>query len=222
LQNELRANRAGKFRAAIFRGLYPIIDTAACARAQIQPESLARAIARAGVSMAQFRHKGAFTREIFAQAENVGQILQAAGVAYVINDRADVALLLGADGLHLGQGDLPPARVRPVVGSSLAIGYSTHNRYQLLAGDREPVEYLAIGPIFATGSKENADPLVGVEELARLRRLTAKPLVAIGGITRANARAVLDAGADAVAVISDLLAADLEARLNEWLILTQR
>ncbi len=222
MQKEPPANPADKLRPVILSGLYPIIDTAACARAQIKPESLAQAIAAAGISVAQFRHKGAFTREIFIQAENVGQILQAAEVAYVINDRADIARLLGADGLHLGQEDLPPARVRPVVGSSLAIGYSTHNRDQLVAGDGEPVEYLAIGPIFPTGSKENPDPVVGVERLARLRRLTAKPLVAIGGITRANARPVLEAGADAVAVISDLLAADLEARLNEWLILTQR
>jgi thiamine-phosphate pyrophosphorylase len=101
--------------------------------------------------------------------------------------------------------------------SSVCIGYSTHNRAQLEAAAGEPVDYLAIGPIFATGSKEKPDPVVGVEELARLRRLTNKPLVAIGGITRANAAAVLAAGADAVAVISDLLAADVDARLQEWL-----
>ena len=204
------------------RGLYPIIDTGACTRAKVQPQALAEALAEAGVTIAQFRHKGPFTREVFAQAEAVGRILQSAGVRYIIDDRADVALMLRADGVHLGQDDLPPSKVRRMVGSSLWIGHSTHNREQLEAGDREPADYLAIGPIFPTGSKERPDPVVGVAALAELRRLTAKPLVAIGGITRANARQALDAGADAVAVISDLLAGDIEARLREWLMLTQR
>ena len=207
---------------ASLRGLYPIIDTAACSRAGVRPEALAEALARARVAMVQYRHKGPYTREVFAQAETIGRILQPAGVRYVINDRADVALMLEAGGIHLGQDDLPPSKVRPMVGSSLWIGFSTHNREQLRAGDGEPVDYLAIGPIYPTGSKERPDPVVGVEALAALRSLTAKPLVAIGGITRANARAVLDAGADAVAVISDLLAHDLGARLDEWLQLTAR
>ena len=203
------------------RGLYPIIDTGACSRAGVAPEKLAEAISKAGVAIAQFRHKGPYTRRVFEQAEAVGRILHAAGVRYVINDRADLALMLKADGVHLGQEDLPPSEVRGVVGSSLWIGYSTHNHEQLQAGDREPVDYLAFGPIFPTGSKEKPDPVVGVEFLAVARRLTGKPLVAIGGITRANARAVLSAGANAVAVISDLLAEDLERRLEEWLTLTR-
>lgn len=209
-------------RSPAIRGLYPIIDSGACARAGVRPEALAKALAAAGVGVAQFRHKGPFTYELFMQADAVGHILRGAGVKYVIDDRADVALMVGADGVHLGQEDLPPAKVRAMVGSSLWIGYSTHNRGQLEAGDRELVDYLAIGPIFPTGSKQRPDPVVGVAALAELRPLTGKPLVAIGGITRANARAVLDAGADAVAVISDLLAEDLAARLDEWLTLTQR
>ena len=188
--------------------------------------ALAEALAAAGVAIAQFRHKGPFTRKVFEQAEAVGRILRAGGVKYVINDRADVALMVGADGVHLGQEDLPPGRVREMAGSSVLIGYSTHDREQLRAGDREPVDYLAIGPIFATGSKENPDPVLGVEALARLRPLTAKPLVAIGGITRSNAPALLAGGADAVAVISDLLSPDgeegLRARLEEWLRFTRR
>ena len=168
-------------------GLYPIIDTAACRRAGISPIALAEAVAAARVSMAQFRHKGPFTREVFEQAEQIGHILKPAGVGYVINDRAEVALMLKADGVHLGQQDLPPAKVRRMVGSSVWIGHSTHNAEQLQAGDREPVDYLAIGPIFATGSKENPDPVLGITTLAGLRPLTSKPLVAIGGITRANA-----------------------------------
>jgi thiamine-phosphate pyrophosphorylase len=151
------------------------------------------------------------------EAEEVGRILRAAAALYIVNDRADVALLIGADGVHLGQDDLPPDRVRRMVGSSLRIGYSTHNAGQLRAGDLEPVDYLAIGPVFPTGSKEKPDPVLGPEALFELRRLTRKPLVAIGGVTRANAASVLEAGAEAVAVISDLLAEDLKGRLEEWL-----
>ena len=204
------------------QGLYPIIDTAACMRAGVSPGALAEAVAAAGTTVAQFRHKGPYTREVLAQAEQIGEILRAGGVRYVINDRADVALMLKAEGVHLGQEDLPPAQVRRMIGSSVWIGYSTHNAAQLRAGDLEPVDYLAIGPVFATGSKENPDPVLGVAALGDLRRLTSKPLVAIGGITRANAREVLAAGVEAVAVISDLLGDDLEGRLEEWLRLTGR
>ena len=205
----------------MLRGLYPIIDTGVCRRASIRPVELAEAVASARLGIAQYRHKGPYTRETLAEAEQIGRILRGAGVLYVINDRADVALLVGADGVHLGQEDLPPGRVRRMVGSSLWIGYSTHNACQLQAGDLEPVDYLAIGPVFATGSKENPDPVIGVEALAELRRVTRKPLVAIGGITRANAASVLAAGVEAVAVISDLVAGDLKGRLKEWLQLIQ-
>ena len=198
---------------------YPIIDTLLLDKAGIAPEKMAEALAKAGVEIAQFRHKSPFTREVFAQAERVGRILQDTGVTYVINDRADVAKMLGADGVHVGQADLFPDRVRSIVGSSAIIGFSTHNEDQLSAGDQEPVNYLAIGPIFETASKENPDPTLGLAEMARLRPLTAKPLVAIGGITRANARQVLDAGADSVAVVSDLIAPpdELPERIEDWL-----
>ncbi len=207
---------------ATLGGLYPIIDTLACGRAGMDPLRLAEAVAQAGVAVAQFRHKGPYTRDVLAQADEIGRILRAAGVRYVINDRSDVARMVGADGVHLGQEDLPPARVRALVGPEVWIGFSTHNEAQLRAGDREPADYLALGPIFATGSKENPDPVVGLVQLARLRPLTAKPLVAIGGITRDNVRQVLEAGADAVAVISDLLSGDLDTRLKEWVRLTRR
>jgi len=203
------------------RGLYPIIDSGACRRRSIAPIRLAQAIAAVQPAVAQYRHKGPYTREALEEAEQIGRILRAAGVRYIINDRPDVALLLGADGVHLGQDDLPPERVRRMVGSSLWIGFSTHNAEQLRAGDLEPVDYLAIGPVFATGSKENPDPAIGSGALAGLRCLTTKPLVAIGGITRSNAREVISAGVDAVAVISDLAGEDLEGRLDEWQRLTQ-
>ena len=198
---------------------YPIIDTHLLRKAGIAPEQMAETLVKAGVEIAQFRHKGLFTRDVFAQAERVGRVLNEAGVIYVINDRADVARMLGADGVHVGQDDLFPDKVRSIIGSSAIIGFSTHNEDQLRAGNREPVDYLAIGPIFGTASKENPDPTLGLEELTRLRPLTSKPLVAIGGISRANARQVLDAGADSVAVISDLIAPpdELPSRIADWL-----
>jgi thiamine-phosphate pyrophosphorylase len=124
-----------------------------------------------------------------------------------MNDRADLCLAAGFDGLHLGQDDLLPESARRIIGSGpdRRLGVSTHNPEQLAEADKTSADYLAIGPIFATASKANPDPVVGLEGLRRARELTNKPLVAIGGITRANARSVIDAGADSVAVISDLL-----------------
>jgi thiamine-phosphate pyrophosphorylase len=203
-----------------FPTFYPILDNYLLAKAGIAPDAMARALVRAGVRLAQFRHKGPYTREVFSQAEEVGRILKEGGVRFVINDRADVALMLHADGVHLGQDDLPAASVRGMRGRDMALGLSTHNEAQLRDADRQPADYLAIGPIFGTQSKENPDPVVGLTELARLRPLTQKPLVAIGGITRANARQVLAAGADSVAVISDLFDADLDVRLAEWMKIT--
>jgi thiamine-phosphate pyrophosphorylase len=122
-----------------------------------------------------------------------------------MNDRADLCLAAEFDGLHVGQDDLSPESARRVIGPELWLGVSTHNPEQLREADQTPADYLAIGPVFATSSKERPDPVVGLEGVRRARELTRKPLVAIGGITRANTRSVLEAGADAVAVISDLL-----------------
>lgn len=135
---------------------------------------------------------------------------------FVVNDRADVTLMLGADGVHIGQDDLPPSAVRSIVGKSKIIGFSTHNEDQLRKGGCEPVDYLAIGPIFPTGSKQNPDPVLGLDGLRRLRRLTSKPLVAIGGIKRSNARRVIEAGADSVAVVSDIVDHDVAGRIESW------
>jgi thiamine-phosphate pyrophosphorylase len=121
-----------------------------------------------------------------------------------MNDRVDFALLLEG-GVHLGQDDLPPAAARKVIGPDAMLGFSTHNENQLRKADAEPVDYIALGPIFTTGSKRNPDLVVGAGELKRMRPITSKPLVAIGGITIENSRAVLDSGADSVAVISALL-----------------
>ena len=122
-----------------------------------------------------------------------------------MNDRADLCLAAEFDGLHVGQEDLSPEAARRVIGPDRWLGVSTHNPAQLAEADKTSADYLAIGPVFATSSKENPDPVVGLEGVRRARELTGKPLVAIGGITRANARSVIEAGADSVAVISDLL-----------------
>ena len=159
-----------------------------------------------------------YSRDAFADLERIAALCHRAGVTLVVNDRADLARLVGAS-LHLGQDDLPPAAARRVLGETGAIGFSTHNETQLRAAAAEPVDYIALGPIFGTASKENPDPVVGLGELRRLRPLSSRPLVAIGGITRANALSVIEAGADAVAVIGDLFPTEgsIGARAEEWL-----
>ena len=123
----------------------------------------------------------------------------------MMNDRADLCLAAGFDGVHVGQDDLSPAAVRQIIGPQLRVGVSTHNPEQLAVADQMPVDYVAIGPVFPTRSKDKPDPVVGLEGVRRVRQLTRKPLVAIGGITRSNCQQVIEAGADSVAVIADLL-----------------
>ncbi|MGA2212161.1 MAG: thiamine phosphate synthase [Bryobacteraceae bacterium] len=185
---------------------YPIVDDIAAAEALLQ----------AGARILQFRHKGFFSRRAFEEAGRISELCRQAGALFVVNDRADVAKLLDAE-LHLGQDDLAPADARRILPAPGIIGFSTHNEQQLLAGNLEPVDYLAVGPIFPTRSKLNPDPIVGIDQLRRLRRLTSKPLVAIGGITRELAPQVFEAGADSVAVISDLF-----PRPAEWLAICSR
>ncbi len=197
--------------------VYPILDTGLLARHGIAPIYAAEAVLDAGARILQLRHKAFFSRSDYEVARQIAGMCRQAGALFVINDRADIAMLLGA-ALHLGQEDLPPAAARKLSERAI-IGFSTHNEPQLVAADNEPVDYLAIGPIFSTGSKENPDPVVGVEELQRLRPLTRKPLVAIGGITRVQAAQVWRAGADSVAVIGDLLP-EVGERMRDWLGLT--
>jgi thiamine-phosphate pyrophosphorylase len=199
--------------------LYPILDSTLLSARQCHLEIAAAAMLETGAAILQIRHKGPWTRDIFEQARRIMLLCEQAAVPLIVNDRADVALLLNA-GLHIGQDDLPPQDARNLIGAA-HLGYSTHNAAQLTNATQEPVDYLAIGPIFATQSKFKPDPVVGVERLQTWRAITAKPLVAIGGITRENARSVLDAGADSLAVIADLLPADCSAasireRFREW------
>ena len=151
----------------------------------------------------------------------MAELCRRSNATFVVNDRADIALLLDA-ALHVGQGDLAPVDARKVIGDSRALGFSTHNERQLLASENEPIDYVAIGPIFTTGSKRNPDPVVGIDELRRLRVLAGRPLVAIGGITRHNALEVMNAGADSVAVVGDLIPQDpnprtIRQRAEEWM-----
>lgn len=200
---------------------YPILDTAVLAARGCSLEAAARAVIESGAGILQIRRKAGWTRGDFAEAERIAALCLPGGVQLIINDRADIAALLQA-GVHVGQDDLAPSLARRIAGADAMLGYSTHNASQLQAGSAEPATYLALGPIFATATKQIPDPVVGLDELARLRLLTPRPLVAIGGITGQNARSVLDAGADSVAVIGGLLPesvtdAALRRRLDEWL-----
>lgn len=197
---------------------YPILDAGAAARLGISAVTAAAQILDAGAQILQFRHKEFLSRAVFNELEKVAALCRAAGVPLIVNDRADLARLIGC-GLHLGQDDLPPSDARAIVGIETVIGYSTHNEQQFRAALEEPIDYIALGPIFKTASKRNPDPVVGLEELRRLRPLSVRPLVAIGGITRANAASVLAAGADAVAVIGDIFSenGDIRSRIEEWL-----
>jgi len=195
---------------------YPILDVASLERRGVDVLEAARELVAAGVEIVQFRHKGEFDRDAFELAVEVGKIAQPASALYFINDRVDIALMLEADGVHVGQDDLPPSAVRNLSGDRLLVGYSTHNEAQLVAGGAEPVDYLALGPVFGTASKENPDPTVGLDELQRLAPKSRKPLVAIGGITRQNAQSVLEAGANSVAVISDWMNGDRPEALAQW------
>lgn len=183
--------------------LYPILD-ASCFPDERALFHFAEELLSAGVTLLQYRNKPGSPRLMLSHALQLRRI---AGdrVRLIMNDRADLCLAAGFDGVHLGQDDLPPEAVRRIVEKPLWMGVSTHTPEQLRRASQTAADYLAIGPVFATGSKANPDPVVGLDGVRAARALTRKPLVAIGGITRPNARSVIEAGADAVAVISDLL-----------------
>jgi thiamine-phosphate pyrophosphorylase len=182
--------------------LYAILDSTYFP----EPGSLCAAaedLATAGVTLMQYRNKSG-GRQILQDARELKRFL-GTRVKLIMNDRADLCLGANFDGVHLGQEDLSPEAARRIIGPKLWLGLSTHNAEQIAAADESDADYLAIGPVFATTSKVNPDPVVGLKGVRRARELTRKPLVAIGGITRLNARSVIDSGADSVAVISDLL-----------------
>jgi thiamine-phosphate pyrophosphorylase len=183
--------------------LYPILD-AACFPDAAGMFAAAEELAAAGCTLLQYRNKSGNARRMLEEARELRARL-GPSVKLIMNDRADLCLAAQYDGLHVGQDDLLPESARRIIGPARCLGVSTHNPEQLAEADKTSADYLAIGPVFATTSKANPDPVVGLAGVRRARELTRKPLVAIGGITRANARSVIDAGADSVAVISDLL-----------------
>ena len=193
---------------------YPIVDASRLHGRD--PAFVVDSLARAGARLIQLRVKGLSDRRWLAMAGAALAAARASGAYLVVNDRADIARIAGADGLHVGQDDLAGTDARAVVGPGVLLGVSTHNLDQLAAAATAAVDYLAIGPVFPTRTKDNPDPVVGLEMVRRARAATTRPLVAIGGITRANARSVVEACADGVAVISDLLdAPDLARAFTE-------
>lgn len=200
--------------------VYPILDTESCERCGISLEAAAAAYLEGGAGILQIRHKGHWSRDFYTAAQKVSRLAGENGALLIVDDRADFALLLDA-GLHVGQDDLTPRDARKLLGSEATIGFSSHNMAQLVAAGGEPVDYVAIGPVFATASKRNPDPVVGVDEIRRCRGMIEKPLVAIGGITMDNAAEVWRAGADSVAIIGSLLpqpatARALRQRMEAW------
>ena len=196
--------------------LYAIIDPARTGG--VLPAVVARELASAGVRLIQFRDKHAPSRQLYEVCLELKELFRGSGCSLIVNDRADVALATNADGVHLGQDDLPVEMARRILMPDQWIGCSTHSLDQVVAADRTTADYVAFGPIFPTASKQNPDPVVGLGGLREARRATRKPLVGIGGITLQNAREVFSAGADSVAIIGDLLnAPDIRHRAQEFL-----
>jgi thiamine-phosphate pyrophosphorylase len=199
----------------LFPPLYAILDPSLISTPLIP---FAENLASAGVRLMQLRDKRAAAAKLIAQAQELATALAPLGVKFIVNDRPDIAAIVGASGVHVGQHDLPPEDARRIVGASHWVGVSTHNIEQFREANRTSADYIAVGPVFPTASKENPDPVVGLELLREARRLTAKPIVAIGGIALETAGEVFRAGADSIAVIRDLLRADdPAARAKQYL-----
>ena len=183
--------------------LYAIVDSS-CFPDSPSLLEFVEELASGGVTLLQYRNKTASARVMLEQARKIRELV-GDKVKLIMNDRADLCLAAGYDGVHVGQDDLSADSVRPLIGDSRWLGVSTHNPPQIAEADKTSSDYLAIGPVFATSSKQRPDPVVGLDGIRLARSLTDKPLVAIGGITHHNAPEVIGAGADSVAVISSLL-----------------
>jgi thiamine-phosphate pyrophosphorylase len=184
--------------------VYPITDTRLSGLPHV--EQVLRLI-RGGATVIQLRDKDASPREFYHQAAAALQVARNHSAKLIINDRVDVALALKADGVHLGQSDLPVEAARSLLGEDAIIGYSTHDITQARLAATMPLDYIAFGPIFRTLTKQNPDPVAGLDALREVRASTGSlPLVGIGGVNRINAAEVFGAGADAVAMISELIA----------------
>ncbi|PYT46661.1 MAG: thiamine phosphate synthase [Acidobacteria bacterium] len=195
--------------------LYVILDAALLT---VPETDCAQELATAGVRLLQYRNKRASARELFEASKKLLLLLSPLGVSLVVNDRPDVAAVAGANGVHVGQEDLGVEEVRRVVGAEKLVGVSTHNLEQFERAAASSVDYIAVGPIFTTGTKSNLDPVVGTQFIREVRPLTDKPIVAIGGITLQRAPEIIESGADSVAVISDILRApEPAARARQYI-----
>ena len=194
--------------------LYVILDAALLT---VSETECAEKLAAAGVRLLQYRNKQGAAREVFESSRRLSSLLIPLGVTFVVNDRADVAVAAEASGVHVGQEDLGVEAARSVIGAGKLLGVSTHNLEQFKQAANTSADYVAIGPVFSTPTKANPDPVVGIELIRQVRSLTDKPIVAIGGITLERAAEVIQAGADSVAVISDILRApDLGRRARQY------
>jgi thiamine-phosphate diphosphorylase len=200
--------------------LYSIIDVEVCARSGWTPRDLARAHLNGGVRLLQLRAKALDSGPFLDLASAIAEDARSAGATFIVNDRADLAVLSGAAGVHVGQDDLSPADVRRITGDAMIVGLSTHTHQQIAGATAAPISYLAIGPVFSTATKATGyDPVgeAGVRFAAAQAAVAGLPVAAIGGITLANAAQVIAAGAAAVAVITDIAGPDAEVRVRQYL-----
>lgn len=183
--------------------VYPITDAALTKLSHLEQ---VKELIKGGATFIQLREKHLSPREFYQSAKEVLDYTRGSEIKIIINDRVDIACALRADGVHLGQDDLPPEAARRILGEEAIIGFSTHNIDQAIAASKLPLDYIAIGPVYQTKSKENPDPVVGIEGLKTVRRAIGDfPLVAIGGINSESAQTVRQSGADSIALISCLL-----------------
>ncbi|MEK6399162.1 MAG: thiamine phosphate synthase [Terriglobus sp.] len=190
--------------------LYAILDAESCARRGLALVDVAETWRDAGIALVQYRDKVASDSDVLKNAALLRQVF-GREVTLILNDRVHLLAASGFDGVHVGQGDASIADVRAVIGPDAVLGISTHNPAQFTDADALDVSYVAVGPVFATSTKLDADPVVGLDGVVLARSLTRKPLVAIGGITATNATSVIEAGADSVALISGLLDGDVRS-----------
>ncbi|HSA91786.1 MAG TPA: thiamine phosphate synthase [Terriglobales bacterium] len=198
------ASFAPQARNTVLPRLYAILDVPSLDAAGLSLPGFASSLLAGGVSLLQYRNKQGESHRMLQDARQLRELCHGRA-KLIMNDRADFCLAAGFDGVHLGRDDLNPWSARTLLGKDALLGVSAHDARQVEHADQGPADYIAIGPVFATSSKRNPDPTVGLAGVRAARNCTQKPLVAIGGVTRSNCRAVLEAGADAVAVISDLI-----------------
>lgn len=204
----------------MFPPLYAILDPE---QVQVSLPEMASRLAASGVALVQLRDKKSSAARVLARARELKAVLAPLGVRFLLNDRPDIAAIADCAGVHVGQDDLLPEDARRIVGPSRWVGVSTHTLDQLRVAAATSADYIAIGPVFPTSTKENPDPVVGLDFIRAARRLTGKPLVAIGGITLETAGEVFRAGADSVAVIRDIVAAqDPAERARAYLAVAEK